>query len=483
MRILERNPILRDLLFRHTGPFLFCFFSIMFILLMQFLILHADKIIGKGLPVMVVLELILTNLAYMVVMAVPMAVLVASLIAYGRFSEWNEWTALRAAGVHPWRVITPMLLIALLMSVGLMLFSTQVLPRSNQKARSLFIDIRMKKPGFDLKEGAFYDGIEGYTFLVRTIDTDTDSLYNVFLYQRESQERYRAAIRAERGFIRSEGRDMLTLMLHEGTLVQFLPQGNMEAERVENSSFSTYRITFDLSELAFTRSNPDQRSLNDRTMTPAAMSAVIDTLQRQIEEERSQVAERSGAFLRTLAPRQWDTRDGDFTGTAGGEAAQAPLQAFDSRWPSLSAIADPVEQNKALNRLVSSLEQYRMTLDNAHSSMLKKQQRIASYEVEIHKKMSIPLACVIFLMIGAPIGLMTRKGNIGWAAVISSALLTLYFLGVIQGEKLADRLIISPWWGMWGVDLVFAAVGVVLLWKVRQPMGRSGNPRSTHTAA
>ena len=145
------NKLQIDILKRHVGPFIFCFFTVMFLLLMQFLMLYIDKLVGKGLPLSIILELIVTNLASMVVLAAPMATLVASLMAYGKFTELNELTALRAAGVNPIHIINPVLGVATVMAVGLILFGNYVLPDSNQRARSLFMDIRLKKPGFDLK--------------------------------------------------------------------------------------------------------------------------------------------------------------------------------------------------------------------------------------------------------------------------------------------------------------------------------------------
>ncbi len=155
----------------------------MFLLLMQFLILNIDKLIGKDIPLLIIIELVATNLAYMVVLAAPMAVLIATLMAFGKFSELNELTALRASGINPIKIIQPVLIAAFILGLTLIWFSNNVLPEANSKARSLFLDIRLKKPGFDLKPNVFYDGIEGYTFLVREIDNDTDSLYNVTLFQ------------------------------------------------------------------------------------------------------------------------------------------------------------------------------------------------------------------------------------------------------------------------------------------------------------
>ncbi|MGK7370079.1 MAG: LptF/LptG family permease, partial [Candidatus Halalkalibacterium sp. M3_1C_030] len=130
------NKLQIDILKRHVGPFVFCFFTVMFLLLMQFLMLYIDKLVGKGLPFDIIIELIITNLAAMVVLAAPMAVLVASLMAYGKFTELNELTALRAAGVNPIHIINPVLGAATILTISLVLFGNYVLPDSNQRARS-----------------------------------------------------------------------------------------------------------------------------------------------------------------------------------------------------------------------------------------------------------------------------------------------------------------------------------------------------------
>src|SRR5699024_3528424 len=145
MRFLP-NRLQRDVLKRHLGPFVFCFITLMFLLLMQFLILYIDKLIGKGLPADVIIKLIITNLAYMVVLAVPMAVLVATLMAFGKFTELNELTALRAAGVNPIHAMSPVLVVGFILSLVMFWFANDILPNANQRARSLFLDIRMKKP-------------------------------------------------------------------------------------------------------------------------------------------------------------------------------------------------------------------------------------------------------------------------------------------------------------------------------------------------
>src|SRR5699024_8548077 len=212
MRFLP-NILQRDVLKRHLGPFAFCFVTLMFLILMQFLIIYIDKLIGKGLPADVIIKLIITNLAYMVVLAAPMAVLVATLMAFGKFAELNELTALRSAGINPIHAMSPIIITCFFLSLFMFWFTNSVLPDANQRARSLFMDIRTKKPNFNLQEGQFYNGINGYTFLVKRMEADSDTLYNITLFQEASSDKHAAVIKANKGYLVSNNPNTLTLYL------------------------------------------------------------------------------------------------------------------------------------------------------------------------------------------------------------------------------------------------------------------------------
>lgn len=539
-----------DIIKKHTGPFLLCFFSLMLLLLMQFLVLHVDHLVGKGLPFAIVAELILTNLAYMVVLAVPMAVLVSTVIAFGKISEWNELTAIRAAGINPVRLIYPILGISVLLFLGLAAFSNEVLPEANHKARSLFIDIRMAKPGFDLKEGVFYEGINGYAFLVEEIDHESGTLYDLTILQEARDSRNRAFIKAKEGRLQSENERILSLILEDGQMIRYVSSGGRNEDTIERSRFSTYRMSFDLSELLFSRVNPEQRSRNDRTMSARAMLAVADSIRTQTEREFQRFLERSGQkqtmpFRRfdmtplsprssfqsetpstaqsdiqvveaqgdtqieaqveaqveaqgeTLTNAQIDTRAVGETGIAGetgtaddtgiaeetgttGETGLAdqtrtadqtntPLQ---STYLALNILDDPYLQKEIADRARNSSIRYDSEFVQFQGNTRHNRSRVTKYLVEVHKKWSIPFASVIFVMLGAPIGLLTRKGNLGFAALVSAVIIAIYFSSIIQGERLADRLVLTPFWGMWGINFVLFFLGLGLMGWVGRPVER-----------
>jgi lipopolysaccharide export system permease protein len=456
MKLLP-NKIQLDILKRHVGPFVFCFFTVMFLLLMQFLILYIDRLIGKGLPLGIIIELILTNLAYMVVLAAPMAMLVASLMAFGKFTELNELTALRAAGINPFHTIKPVLIAATLMSIFLIWFSNDVLPDSNQRARSLFLDIRTKKPGFDLEENAFYDGIDGYTFLVKDISSENDSLYNVTLFQEASSEKNNAIIKAQRGFLKSSNDETLTLFLYDGSVMRTMNRrkDGQNIKAVEKTGFNRYRLSFDLSEMAFSRSDPKKHSRNDRTMNVQAMAAVVDTLEMEIVSEMNKLF-KEHQFEQPQPIAEEAVRPF----YSSGETDGPPL--YKSTYLMLQNTENRNIQQQLQNAALGELRSYRSSYENLKVNADWRTKRIAKYWVEIYKKFSIPIACVIFVLIGAPIGMYTKKGNIGYASIIAAVFLTFFWISIIQGEKLADRLFVSPFTGMWFSNILMGIIGIIM---------------------
>lgn len=468
------NTLQRDLLKRHVGPFLFCLLTILFLLLMQFLILHVDRLVGKGLDFAIIVELITLQLAYMLVLAVPMSVLVASLMAFGRFSELNELTAIRAAGVKPIQLLKPVLLIAVIFSVFLTWFSNEILPEANYKARSLFLDIRMKKPGFDLRANTFYDGIEGYTFLAKDMSAASDTLFNLTIFQDATAQRDQAIINAGYGILSGDDRSFsLKLDLFDGSVYRYLPDSKGAINRIEESRFRQHRIRFDLSDMAFSRTNPDLRRRDDRTMSSQAMQVVIDSLKNEINKDRSSLLEHHKSVA--MVASGIDTTLTVFTVDVFIEKPEEAAFGFhkqrfspvdDHGYIAGGELAFLESQVNATNHAVNNLRVLESYMTSIKTNIDWRTERIAQFEVEILKKISIPVGCIIFVLIGAPLGMLTRRGNLGFNVVISVILFTYYWMTVTQGEKLADRLIISPFMGMWFGNITLGIIGLILLYKV-----------------
>ena len=443
---------------------------------MQFLILHIDKLVGKGLDLFVITELIVLQLAYMLVLAVPMSILVASLMTFGKFAELSELTAVQAAGVKPIQLVKPVLLIALMMTAFLAWFSNEVLPEANFKARSLFLDIRMKKPGFDLKANSFYDGIEGYTFLTRDISSEADTLIDVTIFQDANDQRDQAVINAEYGILSGDDVQFsLKLDLYNGSVYRYLPDQSGTTNRIEESQFMQHRIRFDLSDMNFSRTNPDVRRRDDRTMSSQAMRIYADSLQYEIDRHVASLMNyhlavgmifKGTSHLNLSHTVDIFTEKMDRNDPRFGNRPQRFEPDSSKTWVAMSVPAYYESQTNLLTTASSNIKSFENNLQNAQVNVKWRAERIAQFEVEILKKFAIPIGCIIFVLIGAPLGMLTKRGNLGFNAVLSTVLFTFYWISIIQGEKMADRLIISPVIGMWFGNIILALLGIVLMYKV-----------------
>jgi lipopolysaccharide export system permease protein len=465
------NTIQRHLFFRLAGPFLFCFLTIMFLLLMQFLIMHVDKLVGKGLPFMLIIELIASSLAYMTVLAVPMSVLVSNLMVFGKLAETNEFTALKMAGVPASRMLFPAAVFGLLLAAVMVWFSNSVLPEANMRARSLFIDIRLKKPGFDLKPNTFYTGIQGYVFFVRQVDNSSDSLYDITLVQEANIKRDFALAKARSGHLKSEDdRNTLTLYLYDGEITRIIPERADRPRKIEKTNFGTYRISFDLSELAFSRSNPTNRKRTDRTMSFQALTAYIDSMFAERSARDHQFIQ-SQSFLFKDTPREHHP-------IVPHSLFRPPSMEGRDQIDTLKSVPTEFVVLNAFNGLGQQFDLlFRATRDtrrdiaDIESHVVNRKwltQHTARYDVERHKKFALPFACFVFVLIGAPLGLFSRKGSLGNAAILSAVLFTYYWITLIQGEKLADRLFVTPTVGIWFGNTTMLFAGLLLLLNIQR---------------
>ncbi|MDX1740058.1 MAG: LptF/LptG family permease [Rhodothermales bacterium] len=450
----------RMILKMFPAPFVGWLGAFMFLLVMQFLIRHMSQLVGRGLPISAILELVSYSLAYMVVLAVPMSVLIATLMTYGRLAETGAYAVIKSSGVSLPQLIWPSILVGATLTAGMWHFNSVILPEANYRAKTLWTDIRQKKPGFELEPGVFYDGIEDYSILVKQIDHETGDLDDVTIFDRSQGSKRRADIKAATGRLSTadDGAELL-LELYDGELHRLLRDRTSadHPERYERLKFETYVFRLDLSDLAFRRSDPGDERRSDRTMRTSEMQEIVDSLRATVEETRRELMNRTfllGAVDSTGAAanvRPVSLRPPGENGR--GSDPRDRLRDFSGM--------DPDRVRALYNRSIQGARLVRSNIDNAKRTLLWQEQRANRFAVEIHKKYSIAVACVIFVLIGAPLGLSIRRGSLARSAVVSVGILLFYWVTLVQGEKLADRGLIEPWVGMWAANVV---TGIGGLW-------------------
>ncbi|RPI05130.1 MAG: YjgP/YjgQ family permease [Ignavibacteriae bacterium] len=417
----------RHILRAHIGPFIFSVVLMMCIFLLQFLMKYLDQLTGKGLSAAVIAELITLNLAWMLVLAVPMGVLVATLMAFGGLASTNEITAMRASGVSLYRMIAPVIAASIIVCLLLISFNNDVLPDANHRTKVLTNDIQHKKPTLTLVPGMFIQLLQGHSILVRKTFEHSNDLEGVTIID-NSQPMLTSTITAHRGTISfSTDYHKLIMDLTDGEIHQV---NNQFKNQYRIIRFRKHRIVMDAEGFNFQRSRETDISRGDREMSVQMMLHQVDSIKvLQANSER---------HLKELTGKRQEEILGGPKSIEPSAIYNIPLQGIKS---------DPSLQASVRSDLF---------LMNVY------ERSVRSYLVEIHKKFSIPVACIIFVLIGAPLGIMSRRGTFGMSASLSLGFFVFYWACLRGGENLADRGYFDPWIGMWIANIVLGIMGVYL---------------------
>jgi lipopolysaccharide export system permease protein len=407
-----------------------------------------DQLIGKGLSIWIIMQLIVLNLAWMLTLAVPMSVLVATLMAFGTLSSNNEITIMKASGVSLTKLMLPVLICSVVVTYLMILFNNNVLPEANHKARVLLQDISRTKPTFLLESGKFSDDIGGAKIFVRKTFENSNELEGVYVYDYANPNN-RNLIVAEKGDI-SFTNDFknIVMNLQNGEIHQLNIQDY--ANRYRKVEFTKHRIILDAAGFGFQRSSDNAFIRGDRELSAQAMNLIVDSINRMRKKSQDAIISSMLTDINLLSKIKFiDTViNKDSTRLKADTLNKSGYLSYDTIPFIYKSIFSRFGQTQ--NHL-----QLEKTLDK----------QVDMYDVEIYKKYSIPFACIIFILIGAPLGYKVKRGGFGIAAGLSLFFFLLYWASLIGGEKLADRDIMSPFWGMWLVNIVLGIFGLYLMFK------------------
>ena len=391
----------------------------------------ADRLIGKGLDTWIILKLIAFNLAWMLVLVVPMATLVATLMAFGNMSQNNEVTILKASGISLYKMIIAPLIGGVVVGYLLLLFNNDVLPDANHQAKVLMQDISRQKPTLSLEPGVFSQEVSNYAILVREIDKKTNELTNVTIYDYTNPSKINVVTALKGRIFFSKDQTKLIMDLQNGEIHESgVGQTNLYRKLV----FEKHRIAMDADQFLFQQSAPGG-SRGDRELSTHDMVIIVDSLKKdRAVFEKSLVNESNKYFL------------------------------MDPNYAkSIPFIANIYSKDLILSRALDKIKTAKNVVLFNYNKIEGVQKQIDRYRVEINKKYALPAACIIFILLGAPLGVMVRKGGFGMAASISLFFFVIYWAFLIGGEKLADRDMLSPFWGMWAANVLLGIVGLLLL--------------------
>jgi lipopolysaccharide export system permease protein len=407
-----------------------------------------DQLIGKGLSLWIIVQLISLNLAWMLTLAVPMSVLVATIMAFGSLSSNNEITIMKASGVSLTKLMFPVLICAAILTYLMVLFNNEVLPEANHKARVLLQDISKTKPTFFLESGKFSEDIGGAKIFVRRTFENSNELEGVYIYD-YANPNSKNLVTAEKGNI-SFTNDFknIVMNLQNGEIHQ-LNVVDM-ANRYRKVEFTKHRIILDAAGFGFQRSSDNAFIRGDRELSAGAMNLIVDSINRTRVKARENLMNGILTDINSLFRIKFiDT-------TLQRNNPEAKIDtANKTGFVSYNEV--PLIYRSFMGKLLQLKNQPQI------EKQLDKQ--IDVYNVEIYKKYSIPFACLIFILIGGPLGYKVKRGGFGIAAGFSLFFFLLYWASLIGGEKLADRDLMSPFWGMWLVNIILGIFGLYLMFK------------------
>lgn len=448
------------------GPFVFTFFVALFVLLLQFLWKYLDDLVGKGLEWHIIARLMFYASSTFVPLALPLAILLSSLMTFGNLGENYELVAIKSAGISLRKAMMPLIVLSVFLSVGAFLFSNYVLPVANLKFGSLLYDVRQKKLAFNLNEGIFNYGLDNFVIYVGKKDKDNKTIYNVKIYDHSARQGNAKVVTAEKGIVElSPDQTKVIFTLFDGSRYsEITDQRNYRVTRpFEVLHFKKFIRTFDLSQFQMNHTNEDLFRSHYSMQNIKQLNHSIDSLSRLREKRLDYFKKRFLAQYPLLTK----------VDTISDNTKQKPV-ADTARVDTIAPyhLTYPLPGNFVPDMQVQVIETAQKQARNARDNiifykdeLLAKKERIIRHEVVWHQKFTLSIACLIFFFIGAPLGAIIRKGGLGFPVVVSVLFFVLYYIISISGEKAAKTGEWNIILGMWMSTFVIMPLGFFLTYK------------------
>nr|WP_321408072.1 LptF/LptG family permease [uncultured Carboxylicivirga sp.] len=451
----------------YLGPLSMTFFISLFILVMQFLWKYVDDMVGKGLETPVLAELLFYATLQVVPMALPLAILLASLMTFGNLGENYELTAIKAAGISLPRTMKPLIYITIFISIAAFWFSNNVLPYANLKLYSLLYDVKQAKPELEIKEQVFYDGFENFRIKIDHKDKETNLLHNIMIYDhRDRFNKNTNVTLADSGRLQvSADKRNMVLTLLDG--VRYDEKQGENNKRLRDRDLQKFRrdvfkeqiALIDLQGMNFDRTDENLFANYDRMKNLNQLTHDIDSFNIQRNEYVQRLTKTSDNFYFQTA--RYAARRNKQENSALTFIDSAKVENPDTLFASLT-----IHQKKmALEAALRKARDNKNQMDEEKRHIVAQDSKIRKHTIELHRKFTLSFACFIFFFIGAPLGAIIRKGGLGMPVVISVLFFIVYYIIDTMGAKMAREGIWPVYQGMWLSSTVLLPLGIFLTYK------------------
>jgi len=504
------------LLKEFAKPLVATFFVALFILILQFLWKRIDELAGKGLEWDVIAELLLYASAGLVPLALPLAVLLSSIMTFGNLGENFELTAIKSSGISLQQFMRPLIILTAAIGIGAFFYSNHAIPYTNLKAMSLLYDIKKQREELQIREGVFYNDIEGYSIKVGEKNPRTNLMKDIMIYQHDQQQGNAEVTVADSGYIKMTSDEArLLVTLYNGQTYKEMEESKKSRARREPKKyphqvrkFKKETLLMDISGFNFTRTDEELFKDNYQMLKLSQLKANKDSLVHTYNKKANELAQKlqHNLYLEENRPPQKNKQQKPGSEKPSPENPQkepgdvkAPpksphqsidtnIQFMDDSLPELDtsarARADSLERIRDsfnLKRLYDTLPPdtkisvLRIALNNARRNSKSisnsrqifehREKNIYKHQIHWHKKLTLSFACIIFFFIGAPLGSIIRKGGLGTPLVISVLFFIIYYIISITGENFVEKGVLPATFGMWLSSIIFMPIGVFLTYK------------------
>ena len=438
----------------YVGPLLVTFFISLFILLMQFLWKYIDDLVGKGLEWYIIGQLLFYASSTFVPLALPLAILLSSLMTFGSLGEYYELVAMKSAGVSLRSIMRSLIVMSLLISAFAFYFSNNILPVANLKFKSLLYDVRKKKLAVNIKEGIFYSDLENYVIRVGKKGKDGNTIYDVLIYNHTDQKGNIDVTAADSGLMQStpDGKYLIFTLYNGYNYQDKVDQRNAKlVNPFQRTYFKTEQRKFDLSGFELNRTDEDLFKNNYQMLTIRQLNYFIDSLGHSLDGRRLNLARQFEKNYRIYALI-------DSTWQSGPVADSILSKGFLDLYSS-------GDKAKIASFALSSARNLKKSLEYQVKSFETSEEFLVKHKIVWHRKFTLSFACLILFFIGAPLGAIIRKGGLGLPAVISVFLFIMYHIISMIGEKSSLTGAMQVQIGMWLSSAVLLPLGIFLTYK------------------
>lgn len=447
---------------RFIGPLVVTLLISLFVLLMQFLWVYLDDLVGKGLELNIIVEFLVYTLAMLMPMALPLSMLLASIMTFGDMGENNELLAMKAAGISLFRIMKPVIVVSILLSFGAYQFSNRVIPVSYKKLIALMASIRQMRPEIVVKEGVFSNDIDNFSIKVGRKSKDGSMLYDIMIYDHRYDMGNETVTVADSGTMKitTDKRFMILNLYHGETHaeVQTTVPREQAGYPVRTDKFEKQTIYSKLMGMELERKDESIFRNQYRALDNRQLQYFVDSLSKQVEfsntEQALTINYPTPVTIAITAMARKDTT----------LKTNYKLHKFISIDSIFATNIQPVRLNliqTALNNARNNLRTIKQVEDLAVSNT----RMVNRFDTEWHKKYTFSIACLIFFFIGAPLGAIIRKGGLGMPLVVSVVLFIFYWIISTTGEKFVREATSGLWFGVWFSTILFLPAGIFLTYK------------------